>query len=167
MPHEAPRSPIKAARESRQRKPGDDKMTSAVPPIPRSESFQPLNALVGGHRQQRSNNVVRRPWGSYESMMCGEGYQVKRIVVAPGKKLSLQYHQHRSEHWTVVEGEVYVTIGDDVMVLQCDESIYVPLGSVHRLDNRGQEDVVLIEVQCGNYLGEDDIVRIEDDFGRA
>jgi mannose-6-phosphate isomerase-like protein (cupin superfamily) len=142
-------------------------MTSAVPPIPHSASFQPHNALVGDHRQARSGNVVDRPWGSYEAMMCGEGYQVKRIVVAPGKKLSLQYHQHRSEHWTVVEGEVHVTIGDDIMVLQCDEGIYVPLGSVHRLDNRSGEDVVLIEVQCGNYLGEDDIVRIEDDFGRT
>ncbi len=142
-------------------------MTSAVPPIQQSDNIHQLNALVPDHRKARSSNVVHRPWGSYESMMCGEGYQVKRIVVAPGKKLSLQYHQHRSEHWTVVEGEVHVTIGDDVMVLQSDESIYVPLGCVHRLDNRSDAEVVLIEVQCGDYLGEDDIVRIEDDFGRA
>jgi len=142
-------------------------MTSAVPTIPRSDSVGQIDALVPDHREGLSSNVVHRPWGSYESIMCGAGYQVKRIVVVPGKKLSLQYHQHRSEHWTVVEGEAHVTIGDDVMVLQSDESIYVPLGSVHRLDNRGKADVVLIEVQCGDYLGEDDIVRIEDDFGRA
>ena len=142
-------------------------MTSAVPTIPRSDSVGQIDALVPDHREGLSSNVVHRPWGSYESIMCGAGYQVKRIVVVPGKKLSLQYHQHRSEHWTVVEGEAHATIGDDVMVLQSDESIYVPLGSVHRLDNRGTADVVLIEVQCGNYLGEDDIVRIEDDFGRA
>jgi len=142
-------------------------MTSAVPPIPQSASIQPRDAPGGDHRQARSSNVVHQPWGSHETMTGGEGYQVKRIVVAPGRKLSLQYHQHRSEHWTVVEGEVHVTIDDDVMVLQCDESIYVPLGSVHRLDNRSGGDVVLIAVQCGNYLGEDDIVRIDDDFDRA
>jgi len=142
-------------------------MTSAVPQIPQIAPRYQIDALVPDHRKARSSNVVHRPWGSYESVMCGEGYQVKRLVVTAGKKLSLQYHQHRSEHWTVVEGEVHVTIGDDVMVLQCDESIYVPLGSVHRLDNRSDGDVVLIEVQCGDYLGEDDIVRIEDDFGRA
>ena len=142
-------------------------MTSAVPSISQSTPGYQIDALVPDHRQARSSNVVHRPWGSYEAVMCGEGYQVKRLVVMAGKKLSLQYHQHRSEHWTVVEGEVHVTIGDDVMVLQCDESIYVPLGSVHRLDNRSDGDVVLIEVQCGDYLGEDDIVRIEDDFGRA
>ena len=142
-------------------------MTSAVPSVPQAAPFEPLDALAGDHRKGPASTMVQRPWGSYEPMMCGQGYQVKRIVIAPGRKLSLQYHRHRSEHWTVVEGEVHATIGDDVMVLQCDESIYVPLGSLHRLDNRGGGEAVLIEVQCGSYLGEDDIVRIEDDFGRA
>jgi len=142
-------------------------MSSAVPTIPQSAKARRIDALVPDHRKGLSSNVVHSPWGSHESIMCGEGYKVERIVVAPGKKLPLQYHEHRSEHWTVVEGEAHVTIGDDVMVLQNDESIYVPLGSVHRLDNRSQSDVVLIEVQCGDYLGDDEVVTIEDDHGRG
>ncbi len=142
-------------------------MTSIIPSVPIKQTGTGLTALLPDHREARASHAVHRPWGSYESVMCGEGYQVKRIVVLPGKKLSLQYHNHRSEHWSVVQGDAYVTIGEDVVILQPDESIYVPLGAVHRLDNRGAEAVVLIEVQCGDYLGEDDIVRSEDDFGRV
>lgn len=140
-------------------------MTSIVPKI--SGEASGFTALLPDHRQAMASNAVHRPWGSFESVMCGEGYQVKRIVVVPGKKLSLQYHHHRSEHWTVVSGEARVTVGDDIVVLAPDESVYIPLGAVHRLENAGDEDIVLIEVQCGDYLGEDDIVRVEDDFGRV
>ncbi len=142
-------------------------MTSAVPQIPQSSRVHQINALVPDHREARSSNLVQQSWGRCETMTGSKGYQVRRLVVAAGEKLPLHYHLHRSEHWTVVEGEAHVTIGDDIMVLQCDESIYVPLGSVHRLDNRSDGDVVLIEVQCGDYLGEDDIVRVEDDCGSA
>ena len=126
-----------------------------------------FTALLPDHHDAMAANAVHRPWGSFESVINGGGYQVKRIVVSPGKKLSLQYHHHRSEHWTVVSGQAHVTLNEDVVILQPDESIYIPLGAVHRIENQGNEDIVLIEVQCGDYLGEDDIVRIEDDFGRA
>lgn len=140
-------------------------MTSVVPKI--NSKPDEFSALLPSHHEAMAANVVHRPWGSFESIVCGEKYQVKRIVVSPGKKLSLQYHHHRSEHWTVVEGEAHVTLDDDILILQPDESIYVPLGAVHRLENRGSSDVVVVEVQCGDYLGEDDIVRVEDDFGRV
>lgn len=142
-------------------------MTSIVPAVAPGHKEKGLSALLPDHREAMAANVVRRPWGSFESVVAGDGYQVKRIVVSPGAKLSLQYHHHRSEHWTVTHGEAYVTLDEDVLILQPDESIYIPLGAVHRLENRGEEDVVVIEVQCGDYLGEDDIVRIEDDFGRV
>ncbi len=124
-------------------------------------------ALVPDHRQALAPNAVHRPWGSFESVIGGAHYQVKRIVVSPGRKLSLQYHHHRAEHWTVVAGTAHVTLDDEVVELARNESIFIPLGATHRLDNRGNSDVVVIEVQCGDYLGEDDIVRVEDDFGRA
>jgi mannose-1-phosphate guanylyltransferase/mannose-1-phosphate guanylyltransferase/mannose-6-phosphate isomerase len=110
---------------------------------------------------------VHRPWGSYQSLDMGERYQVKRIVVKQGGRLSLQLHHHRAEHWVVVRGTAKVTIGDTVRMLQENESIYVPSGSQHRLENPGKIDLELIEVQTGSYLGEDDIVRIEDDYHRS
>ncbi|MFN7710444.1 MAG: mannose-1-phosphate guanylyltransferase/mannose-6-phosphate isomerase [Holosporales bacterium] len=110
---------------------------------------------------------VRRPWGSYESIDSGSGYQVKRITVKPGQKLSLQKHHHRAEHWTVVEGEATVTVGDRVMALKPDQSVYIPIGEVHRLENNTGTMVTLIEVQVGAYLGEDDIVRLEDIYNRV
>jgi len=109
---------------------------------------------------------VYRPWGSYESLTVAEGFQVKRIVVNPGQQLSLQKHFHRAEHWVVVSGIAEVTCDDRVMHLAQDQSTYIPQGSVHRLANRTDSPVVLIEVQSGSYLGEDDIVRLEDDYGR-
>jgi mannose-1-phosphate guanylyltransferase/mannose-6-phosphate isomerase len=109
---------------------------------------------------------VHRPWGNYQSLDSGDRYQVKRIVVKKGGRLSLQYHNHRAEHWIVVRGTARVTIGDQVTTLHENQSIYIPLGSPHRLENPGKIDLELIEVQTGSYLGEDDIVRIEDDYHR-
>jgi mannose-1-phosphate guanylyltransferase/mannose-1-phosphate guanylyltransferase/mannose-6-phosphate isomerase len=110
---------------------------------------------------------VHRPWGSYKSVDQGDRFQVKRIVVKQGGRLSLQMHHHRAEHWIVVCGTARVTIGDNVSVLHENESIYVPIGTQHRLENPGKIDLELIEVQTGSYLGEDDIVRIEDDYHRS
>jgi mannose-1-phosphate guanylyltransferase/mannose-6-phosphate isomerase len=110
---------------------------------------------------------VYRPWGSYEGLAQAPGFQVKRIVVKPGAALSLQLHHKRAEHWIVVRGVATVTCGDDVFDLSENESTYIPMGVRHRLENRTSVDVCLIEVQCGSYLGEDDIVRFEDVYGRA
>jgi mannose-1-phosphate guanylyltransferase/mannose-1-phosphate guanylyltransferase/mannose-6-phosphate isomerase len=110
---------------------------------------------------------VHRPWGNYQSLDSGARYQVKRIVVKRGGRLSLQYHNHRAEHWVVVRGTARVTIGDEIKTLHENESIYIPLGTPHRLENPGKIDLELIEVQTGSYLGEDDIVRIEDDYRRS
>jgi mannose-1-phosphate guanylyltransferase/mannose-6-phosphate isomerase len=110
---------------------------------------------------------VYRPWGAYQSVDTGDRFQVKRIVVKQGGRLSLQVHHHRSEHWVVVRGTARVTIGDEVKLLYENESIYVPSGARHRLENPGKIDLELIEVQTGSYLGEDDIVRLEDDYHRS
>ncbi len=110
---------------------------------------------------------VHRPWGSYQSVDDGERFHVKRIVVRPGGRLSLQLHHHRAEHWVVVRGTARVSIGDEVKVLHENESIYVPSGARHRLENPGKIDLEVIEVQTGSYLGEDDIVRFEDDYHRS
>ena len=109
---------------------------------------------------------VHRPWGSYQSLDRGDRFQVKRIVVKQGGRLSLQMHHHRAEHWVIVRGTARVTVGDEVKVLHENESIYVPSGARHRLENPGKIDLELIEVQTGSYLGEDDIVRFEDDYHR-
>lgn len=108
-----------------------------------------------------------RPWGHYESLTMGPRFQVKRIVVKPGGRLSLQSHFHRSEHWVVVQGTARVTVNDSVRLLGENQSVYIPLGAVHRLENEGKLPMTLIEVQTGTYLGEDDIVRYEDVYGRA
>jgi mannose-1-phosphate guanylyltransferase/mannose-6-phosphate isomerase len=110
---------------------------------------------------------VHRPWGNYQSLDNGARYQVKRIVVKKGGRLSLQYHHHRAEHWIVVRGTARVTIGDEIKTLHENQSIYIPMGTPHRLENPGMIDLELIEVQTGSYLGEDDIVRIEDDYRRS
>ena len=107
-----------------------------------------------------------RPWGSYDGIDSGERFQVKRIMVKPGAALSLQMHHHRAEHWIVVKGTARVTCGDKVFLLGENESTYIPLGSKHRLENPGKLPLELIEVQSGSYLGEDDIVRFEDVYGR-
>ena len=110
---------------------------------------------------------VHRPWGSYHSIDQGPRFQVKRIVVKQGGRLSLQLHHHRAEHWVVVRGTARVTIGDEVRTVHENESVYIPIGARHRLENPGKIDLELIEVQTGSYLGEDDIVRIEDDYRRS
>jgi mannose-1-phosphate guanylyltransferase/mannose-6-phosphate isomerase len=110
---------------------------------------------------------VHRPWGSYQSVDNGDRHQVKRIVVKPGGRLSLQKHHHRAEHWIVVRGAARVTVDETVKTVHENESIYIPMGAVHRLENPGKIMLELIEVQTGSYLGEDDIIRIEDDYQRS
>jgi mannose-1-phosphate guanylyltransferase/mannose-6-phosphate isomerase len=110
---------------------------------------------------------VHRPWGSYQSIDMGERHQVKRIVVKPGGRLSLQKHHNRSEHWIVVHGTAQVTVNELVKIVHENESIYIPIGATHRLENPGKIGLELIEVQTGSYLGEDDIIRIEDDYRRS
>jgi mannose-6-phosphate isomerase len=111
--------------------------------------------------------ITFRPWGSFETLeMKDKCYQVKRIEVNPGQKLSLQYHNHRSEHWIVTEGQIIAQVGADFQILSKNQSIYIPKNVNHRIINKGSVKAVLIEVQIGDYLGEDDIVRIEDDYGR-
>ncbi len=121
--------------------------------------------------EQRSHAVlhreVHRPWGSYDSIDADDGFQVKRIKVKPGARLSLQSHQHRAEHWIVVRGIARVTRDNDVFELHANQSTYIPLGAKHRLENPGTQMLELIEVQSGDYLGEDDIVRYEDVYGRS
>jgi mannose-1-phosphate guanylyltransferase/mannose-6-phosphate isomerase len=122
-------------------------------------------------RDQRTeatmHNLTYRPWGFYESLIHGDRFQVKRIVVTPGHQLSLQKHFHRAEHWVVVAGSAIVTRDAERILVRENESIYLPLGCIHRLENPGRIPLTLIEVQSGSYLGEDDIVRLEDTYGRA
>ena len=114
-----------------------------------------------------SHREVYRPWGKYDSVDSGDGYQVKRITVKPGAKLSLQMHYHRSEYWIVVSGTAKVTNGDKTFLLSENESTYIPVGVIHALENSEKTILELIEVQSGSYLGEDDIVRFEDKYGRV
>ncbi len=120
-----------------------------------------------GARQAELFPRDHRPWGWFESIAIGERFQVKRIVVHPGAALSLQSHHHRAEHWVVVHGTARVTIGDEVRLVSENESVYVPLGEKHRLENPGKLEMVLIEVQTGSYLGEDDITRYDDVYARG
>lgn len=120
-----------------------------------------------GHQLANSHRKVHRPWGWYDSIDSGERFQVKRIVVNPGASLSLQMHHHRAEHWVVVKGTAQVTNGDKTFLLGENQSTFIPLGHVHRLANPGKLPLEIIEVQSGSYLGEDDIVRFEDTYGRA
>lgn len=110
---------------------------------------------------------VTRPWGAYEGMDAGPGFQVKRLIVNPGASISLQRHRHRAEHWVVVRGTAEVTRDDEIFTLETGQSTYIPLGAVHRLKNPGKEPLHVAEVQCGDYLGEDDIERFEDIYGRS
>jgi mannose-1-phosphate guanylyltransferase/mannose-6-phosphate isomerase len=113
------------------------------------------------------HKTVYRPWGEYTVLEEGQRYKIKRIVVKPGAKLSLQMHYHRSEHWVVVKGTAKVTIGDKVMYIHENESAYVPKSTPHRLENPGKIPLEIIEVQNGEYVGEDDIVRLDDEYGRG
>jgi mannose-1-phosphate guanylyltransferase/mannose-6-phosphate isomerase len=120
-----------------------------------------------GRREVIEHKRVYRPWGYYQGIDQGGRYQVKRIVVKPQGRLSLQKHFHRAEHWVVVKGTAEVTVDTSIQLVHENESIYLPIGSVHRLVNPGKIDLELIEVQVGSYLGEDDIVRIEDVYNRG
>lgn len=120
-----------------------------------------------GREEHISHTVVYRPWGSYQTADKGERFQVKRLIVNPGQILSLQMHHHRAEHWVVVEGTAEITIDDAVQTLSENQSCYIPIGSTHRLHNPGKIPLHIIEVQSGSYLGEDDIVRFEDTYGRS
>lgn len=120
-----------------------------------------------GREAATQTRWVHRPWGSYEGVLNGQGFQVKQITVAPGRKLSLQKHFHRAEHWIVVGGVALATIDGVEHEVRRNESVFIPLGAVHRLANPGETPLILIEVQSGDYLGEDDIVRLEDDYARA
>ena len=119
-----------------------------------------------GRTEGMVHRKVYRPWGWYDGVDGGERFQVKRIMVKPGGELSLQMHHHRAEHWIVVRGTARVTKGDEVFLLSENQSTYIPLGVTHRLENPGQVSLEMIEVQSGSYLGEDDIVRFEDLYGR-
>lgn len=142
----------------------------AILVVPR-ERAQDVKVLVDALRDKgasihAAHAVVHRPWGTYETTDIGDRFQTKRIVVNPGERLSLQMHHHRAEHWIVVSGTAKVTVADRDELLQENQSIYIPAGTTHRLENPGRIPLHLIEVQCGPYLGEDDIVRFEDNYGR-
>jgi mannose-1-phosphate guanylyltransferase/mannose-6-phosphate isomerase len=135
------------------------------------DKAQDVKAIVDrlkaeGRDEAEQNPRVYRPWGYYEGMDSGDRFQVKRISVKPGQKLSLQMHHHRAEHWIVVEGTALVSRGDETIMLEENQSTFIPVGTWHRLENPGKIDLNLIEVQSGAYLGEDDIVRSADDYGR-
>ena len=119
------------------------------------------------HDSYRMHRTVARPWGTYTVLEEGSNFKLKRIVVKPGASLSLQMHYHRSEHWVVVSGTASVVNGDQAMLVRTNESTYIPIGHKHRLQNPGLTDLVMIEVQSGEYLGEDDIVRFDDVYGRS
>ena len=132
------------------------------------EVKQVVNQLKGQERPEfKLHREVYRPWGKYDSVDNGERFQVKRITVKPGAKLSVQMHHHRAEHWIVVSGTALVTNGDKDILLTENQSTYIPIGVIHALENPGKVDLELIEVQSGSYLGEDDIVRFEDKYGRV
>jgi len=140
--------------------------------VSRKDKVQEVKQIVKQlEKQDRSeahfHREVARPWGCYDSIDMGERFQVKRITVKPGAKLSLQMHHHRAEHWIVVSGTALVTIGDKERMLSENESTYIPIGMTHRLENPGVLPLEMIEVQSGSYLGEDDIVRFDDTYGRS
>ena len=140
-----------------------------VAPMDRVADVKPLLERLKELNPDRVEQPARvvRPWGSYEAIAAGPGFQVKRIIVDPGERLSLQSHVHRSEHWVVVRGTAEVTVGEQVSTLRENQSTYIPVGTKHRLANPGKVPLELIEVQCGGYLGEDDITRFDDQYGRV
>lgn len=139
-----------------------------IAPKHRAQAVRTIVQRLEKDRREETNfhRRVYRPWGSYESLVMDHGFQVKRIIVKPGASLSLQMHHHRAEHWTIVRGTARVTRGEEQFLLSEDQSTYIPLGTQHRLENPGVIPLEVIEVQTGNYLGEDDIVRFDDKYGR-
>ena len=142
--------------------------------VAKRDQVQNVRAIVDNLRESdafaraatQTPALVHRPWGTYTTLKSEAGYQVKRLSVYPDQQLSLQYHHHRAEHWVVVQGTARVQIGEEVFEVSAGDYRYIPLGEKHRLANIGQGELILIEVQCGDYLGEDDIVRLADDYGR-
>lgn len=122
---------------------------------------------MGEKDSDNSPRFDRRPWGTFTVLDEGDGFKVKRIEVLPGKRLSYQKHAQRAEHWVVVNGTAKVTLDDREIIVETGQAVDIAVGSAHRVENPGRELLVFIEVQRGNYLGEDDIVRLQDDFGRA
>jgi mannose-1-phosphate guanylyltransferase len=122
---------------------------------------------LADHAIVKLHRTVSRPWGAYTVLEEGANFKIKRIEVKPKARLSLQMHHHRSEHWIVVSGHAKVINGEQVLMLSTNESTYIPAGHKHRLENTGSEILVMIEVQSGSYTGEDDIVRFDDEYGRA
>jgi len=139
--------------------------------ISKKGSSQKVKQVVAQIRENTDLHSVHltgyRPWGTYTVLEDTHGYKIKRIEVKPGKRLSLQKHFHRNEHWIVVSGTATVTVGDETKLIRPNESTYIKMGELHRLSNEGKIPVILIEAQVGEYTGEDDIVRIEDDFERG
>ena len=140
--------------------------------VAKQSHVQSVKMIVEQLKHQNRSEIIQhrkvfRPWGNYDSIDNGERFQVKRIVVNPGQKLSLQMHHHRAEHWVVVSGTALVTRGDEQIMLSENQSTFIPLGVKHRLENPGSIDLEIIEIQSGSYLGEDDIVRFEDTYGRS
>lgn len=127
---------------------------------------QPDTPIISFSTANHPHETENRPWGSFTTLEEGPGYKIKRIEVNPGHRLSLQMHHHRSEHWIVVSGTAKVECGDEVKILAANQSTYVPQCTSHRLENPGVIKLVLIEVQNGEYLGEDDIIRFQDDYAR-
>ncbi len=146
----------------------EDKDSVLVAHKSKSEDVKALvDQLKSKQREEtKLHRQVFRPWGSYDSIDADDGFQAKRLIVKPGAVLSLQKHAHRAEHWVVVRGVATVTRDEEVVDLNVNEYIHIPIGAVHRIANKGTEPVHIIEVQCGDYLGEDDIVRLEDNYGR-
>jgi mannose-1-phosphate guanylyltransferase/mannose-1-phosphate guanylyltransferase/mannose-6-phosphate isomerase len=153
----------------------DDLIVTATPDVvlvTTQKHAQDIGKIVSrlklnGHKSATETQCVYRPWGYYRQLHMGERFQVKRITVNPGCKLSLQKHFHRAEHWTVVNGTALVTRDNEQTLLRENESLFIPLGAMHRLENPGKVPLNLIEVQSGAYLGEDDIVRVEDVYNRV
>ena len=143
--------------------------TVLVLPKDRAQEVKDVVAALdaSGHEEAASHTRVYRPWGHYKNLESGNGFLVKRIVVNPKSKLSLQYHHKRAEHWIVIAGTARVTNGDAVFDLGPNQSTYIPKRASHRLENPGEVPLHLIEVQSGDYIGEDDIVRLEDTYGRS
>jgi mannose-1-phosphate guanylyltransferase/mannose-6-phosphate isomerase len=140
-----------------------------VAPRNRTQEVKKLVARLVEDRRDEADALptVHRPWGSFTSLHNGHRVQVKHIVVKPGGKLSLQMHHHRAEHWIIVQGTAKIRRGEEEMILTEDQSTYIPLGTAHRLENPGKIPLHLIEVQSGSYLGEDDIIRLDDSYGRS
>ena len=139
--------------------------------VAKKESVDEIKELikelkVNNFEEVISTQKVHRPWGNFTSIMKGETWQVKRIVINPRQSLSLQMHHHRSEHWVVVKGIAKVEINNEVSLLNVNESVYVPIRAKHRLSNPYENELIIIEIQSGTYLGEDDIIRIEDKYRR-